>query len=587
MRTTDDTAGLVIDHPERITSYFKKELYPLTLVTLSGLVYNVGLTAGPWFEGQLVQRLLEVTTGQKAFADMLTLALLYLLTLLGVEGARAIKRFFVRRFANDVSRSMRHMLYNQILHQNRSEIQHQQTGTLMTKAVTDVDACAEGMRKFTTEVFDTGVALLSYLAMLFGYDWRLALISCAFIPGAYWLAEKLKKLIYRYNHAYKKSAGALAQDTLDLTQNALTYRVYGCESSRAERYENALTDYEKKAVAANLWENTPQPIYQLITLAGVVLILYLGGKNVAGSGWTAWNLAAFTTFLACFSKMAVKASKAAKLFNAVQKAQVSWKRIQPLMKPYVKAEAEPAAHIEPKALEVTNLCFAYPDGAEILHNVSFSAKPGEIIGVTGPVACGKSTLGKAFLCESPYRGSIRIGGAELRELSPVDRSHAVCYMGHDPELLTDTLAENVRLGGNAPIAPVLEAVSMAQEVAQMPDGANTTVGSGGVQLSGGQQARLALARLLYHGGNVLVLDDPFSAVDRPTEEAITAELRTWAKDSIVLLLSHRVGQFPTFDQVLWMEDGACTVGTHESLMPTCAGYAQIYRAQTAGGDLDA
>ena len=120
---------------------------------------------------------------------------------------------------------------------------------------------------------------------------------------------------------------------------------------------------------------------------------------------------------------------------------------------------------------------------------------------------------------------------------------------------------------------------MDQEVAAFPEGIHTFIGSGGVRLSGGQQARIALARTLYHHRPLLVLDDPFAAVDRKTEAEIYRNLRLWAKDRIVLLISHRLAMFPELDQVLWMEDGTVTAGTHEELLRTKVQYGRFVEAQ--------
>lgn len=195
-----------------------------------------------------------------------------------------------------------------------------------------MDDCAEGMRKFTTEIFDTGVALVGYVVMLFVYDWRLALLCMIFMPVSYVCAELMKKPVQRAGAAYKKAASALSAATLDRAKNAVTYRVYGCEDVREARYEKALTDYEKNAVRANVWQAALPPLYLVISNLSVPFILWFGAKNVLGTGWHAWDIAAFTTFLSCFAKMATKSSKAAKLFNAVQRAEVSWKRIKPMMK---------------------------------------------------------------------------------------------------------------------------------------------------------------------------------------------------------------------------------------------------------------
>lgn len=576
-----------VTEPDRILSYFKLELWPLALVTVSGILYNGGMLAGPYFEGLLAQRLLDIIKGYQDFYSMVRLAITYLVVILFVQLMRSIKRFYVRRFANNTSRNMRHMLYNSLVNMSKDELEQESLGTVMTKAIADVDTCVEGMRKFTTEVFDTGVVLVAYLSLLFFYDWRLALISCIFTPIAYFIAGRLKIRITRYNAEYKKSADALNNATMDRVSNAVTYRIYGSEPNRDIAYESHLKDYEKRAVSANIWESTMQPLYNIISMSGVVLVIYFGAKNVLGTGWASWNIAAFTTFLSAFAKMALKSSKAAKLFNSVQKAQVSWARIKPLMKEYVEPNTHSSLDFsQPAELVVSDLSLRWPGGSWILEDISFSAHPGQIIGVTGPIACGKSTLGKAFIGEVPYDGSIRVWERELSELSDYERSRLISYMGHESELMSDSIEENIRLGEQRDITPYLQAVCFDEEVAQMPHGSATSVGSSGIRLSGGQQARTALARTLYNAQQILILDDPFAAVDRVTEKEIFGNLRRLAKDKIVILISHRLYLFPSFDKVLFIDNGACVFSTHEELMQENGAYAKLYNAQAVGGEQD-
>ncbi|HCE15478.1 MAG TPA: ABC transporter ATP-binding protein, partial [Clostridiales bacterium] len=139
-----------------------------------------------------------------------------------------------------------------------------------------------------------------------------------------------------------------------------------------------------------------------------------------------------------------------------------------------------------------NLSFTYGD-APIFSGLSLTAHPGDIIGVTGPVACGKSTFGRVFLCEMPYGGSVRFGGKELSSFSPREISGMVGYLGHDPELSMDTIQNNVLCGSSQDVLPQLNAVVLTDEVLAMENGADTVVGSSGARLSGGQAQRLALA----------------------------------------------------------------------------------------------
>ena len=569
---------------DRISTYFKTEWKILVLITVSGLIYNLGLLAGPWFEGKMAGCLIDILGGSKAFSDMAVLVLAYMVSIAVVQSSRYLKRFYVRRFANNVNRSMKRVLYGSLIRKSRTELQEEGVGNVMTKAILDVDDCAEGMRKFTTEIFDTGVALMAYAGMLLFYDWKLALLSMIFPPISYFAAEKMKVVIQKSGAAYKKQSGALSDATLDRASNAITYRVFGREQERKEAYEENLSAYKRAAVRANIWNSSMPPIYKVVSMTGVLFILYFGGKNVLGVGWRAWDIAAFTTFISCFTKLSTKSSSAAKLFNAVHKAQVSWKRIKPLMKVEMKRgimedsehENQKVSGMSQSGLTVSHMGFFYPDGRQIFDDISFSAAPGQIIGITGPVACGKSTLGKVFLCEYPYDGSITWNGEELQEETAAKRAELIGYLGHDPELFNDTVEQNILMGDQKDARTYLKAVCFDEEVEAMEQGIETFVGSGGVRLSGGQAQRLALARTLCHKKKLLILDDPFSALDKKTEEQIFANLKGMAKDCVVLLISHRLYLFPQMDQVIWLNEGQAVIGSHQEVRDQVEEYRRLY-----------
>lgn len=569
---------------DRVSYYFKSEWHILLIITISGLIYNIGLLAGPWFEGRMTGCLVDILGGNAVFTDMLTLVICYVVSIAVVQISRYIKRFYVRRFSNNVNRNMKEVLYNSLVHKTRLQLHEEGAGDILTKAILDVDDCAEGMRKFTTEIFDTGVALTAYAGMLLFYDWRLALISMIFPPVSYILAEKMKVVVQKTGAEYKVQSGKLSAATLDRAGNAVTYRVYGCEQERKQAYEDNLSAYEHSAVRANIWGTAFPPIYRVISLAGVIFILYFGSRNVLGMGWKSWNIAALTTFVSCFAKLSEKSSHAAKLFNAVHKAQVSWKRIKPLMKYEEYKEADKKVKCD--NLDINGLTFAYPGSSNIFENVTLNAKKGDIIGITGAVASGKSTFGKVFLCEYPYNGSIKIDGDELDKLDDTRKAGLVAYLGHDPELFNDTVKNNILMGENADITPLLNAVCFEDEVNDMENGQNTVVGNTGVRLSGGQAQRLALARTLFHKKPLIILDDPFSALDKQTEEDVFNNMKKYTSDSIVILISHRLYLFPQMAKVVWIDNGKAEAGTHEEIMKKCPKYAALYNEQK-GGETDA
>lgn len=570
-----------IFRPDKIGSYFRIEWRPLAFVTLSGLLYNVGQLAMPWFEGRLARCLADILGGSQTAAAMITLVVAYLAVTLAVQVARFVKRFYVRRFANNANRRMKGVLYANLVRGSRASSEKEGVGELMTKAISDVDDCVEGMRKFTTEIFDTGVVLVGYVVMLFVYDWRLALLSMLFTPISYFCAAKMKKPVQRAGAAYKKATARLNGATLDRAENAVTYRVYGCEETREHVYEQALEDYEKTAVRSSVWQSALPPLYLAASCAGVLFILWFGAKNVLGTGWNTWDIAAFTTFLSCFTKLTVRSSKVAKLLNSVQKAEVSWKRIKPLM--ILPEPLEPIVVPPPEEVVIENLGFSY-DGEQIFSDLTITARPGDIIGVTGPVACGKSTFGRAFLCEKPYCGSIKFGNRELSALTPREIASTVGYLGHDPELSADTVKNNVLCGSEQDATTYLTDTELSGEVAAMENGEDTVIGNNGVRLSGGQAQRLALARTLAHPRPLMILDDPFSALDRRTEDAIFSNLREYAKEKVIFLISHRLYHFPQMQKVIFMENGKTFVGTHDELMQSERTYKKLYDSQTGGNE---
>ncbi len=559
-----------IAQPQKILSYFKKQKLLLVLITVFGIIYNVGLLAGPYYEGKLVQSLDDIIKGSKTFNDMLFIVICYLLVTFVVQGCRYLKRLKVREFANNINKDMKQILYHNLINKSTLELQSGDVGSIITKAVSDVDDCVEGMRKFTTEVFDTGVALISYVVMLLMYDYKLALLCLIFPPITYYIAEKMKKVVQSLNEKKKQANSKLNSATLERVDNEIIYRLFSVKEQADTRYDAVLNDYSQKAISAGSKSVVLPPLYQAIAMLGVIFIIYFGSKNVHNG---LWDIASFTTFLSCYSKLATKSSKAAKLFNSVQQAEVSWQRIKPLLNKIEDSEDNIISSVD--ELKVHDLSAYKDDGSLIYDGVSFSAHKGEIIGISGPVACGKTVLGKTFLNEKDYQGSILIDGKELRGYSEKDK--LISYLGHDLELLDASIKDNILLGKDDDVNKYLQYCALEDEI---------TKDDNVVELSGGQRQRVALARSLAHKRAILVLDDPFSALDKKTESKVFENLREVTRDNIVLLISHRLYLFEKVDKVLWIEDGKSYFSDHLTMLKENASYKMMFDKQMGGNDLD-
>ena len=554
---------------KNIWNYILKEKKYLFLITITGLIYNVGLLAGPYFEGQLAGCLVDISKNLKTANSMIQLSVIYICVILFVQFARFLKRYFVREFGNDINRNLKMDVYKHFVYDTSN---NENAGSIMTKAISDADACSEGIRKFTTEIFDTGIALISYIMMLVLYDAKLTCFVIIFPVISYLIANKLGPVVAKNAFNAKKSAERLNTSTLDRLHLAITSRNYGEESNMHEVYEKDLQDYEDKTVRSNILETSLKPLYEIISMTGIVFIIYFGSKRVVNN---LWDIAIFTTYISCFTKMAVKSSKAAKLFNAVQKAKVSWDRIYPIIEN--DHEVKYRKLVDVNTIEVSNLSYAYDDRI-IFSNVSFQAKKGDIIGITGEIASGKSTLGKVFLENSHYQGKILVNKKQLKD---IEKDYAVTsYMGHNLELFDDTIENNIKFGKEGNILPVLDIASMKEEVESFPDGIYTRLGEGGIKLSGGQQSRIALARTLYHARGIIVLDDPFSACDKNTEKEIYENIRREYKESIIFLISHRLSLFDQMNQILFIDNQSVEAGTHQELLKNNEKYKHLYFLQT-------
>lgn len=585
MKPMGELPAKTIKKPKELFSYWLAE-WPLGLaIALTGLLYNGGMLVSPYFEGRLV----DAIEGGASYSDVLLLLGIFILSMGIVLTSRALKRYTVRRFANNTSVSMRKILENNLLHGRFGE---KDVGTTLSKLIGDVDLVVEGMRKLTTELFDTVLMFVFYIAYLLLYDWELTLYALIPVFLAILLSFLLRHAIYKANSEARKTAGSLSHYTYDSFDNAMTYRLYGRDQAHEREYDALLGEYEKKNVRAQVLTDTMVPLSNLVALLGLIPIFLIVPSKIVLSAplsfaipdlmTSYWTLGALTSYLTTFVLMASKASKTAKLFGSIEKGLASWKRIKPLIEPY---EPYPESKVLAEDPELVLKDFSLKiDSKTLIGPLNLVAKKGQIIGLTGVVASGKSAFVSALNGKLPYEGSALLFGKELRDYTPEERAGTLLTMPHQNELFTSTIEENIAYGDSKSVQPFLKDVSFSEDMKDMPLQEKTMVGNEGLKLSGGQQERLALARSLYHIKPLLILDDPFASVDPKTEKAILGQLRERSKDSLVLLISHRLSAFKDLDQVVVFLPGESPeVGTEQELLAKSATYRSLHTLQSQGG----
>lgn len=549
-----------------VWTYIRKEIPLLTGITLSGLIYNIGLSAGPYFEGQLAQNLADILAGKSLPVIMAKTAVIYIVVIAVVQGSRFIKRLLVRYFANHINRNMKITLYCDLI----SDPMHTagvDAGGLLSRAVADVDDCVEGIRKFTTEVFDTGIVMITYTVMLALYDWKLTCIAMIFPPLAFLCADRMKKTVTTREKKARESRDNTNRVLLDRVSNALTYRRAGAQTQTRVMMENAFTEMECAQRTAVFFQQGVSPLYRGISLLGMIPV-FLYGTHLVFAG--TWNIAAFTAYVSCYTKLSTKASKSAALFNAVTKAKVSWNRICPYMK---QDEKKKETMTEADTMCVDVDCAGYENSEPILHDIHFSAGTGDLIGITGQVASGKSLLAGIMAGMIPCEGKVTVDGKDVR------RVKACAWCANRPEIFNDTIEHNITLGKDGNVDTVMHEVCLDEEMEK-----NKMAGEMGSELSGGQQARLALARALYSRLPVMILDDPFASVDTAMEKRILSVLKQKYSDRLIVIFSHRLDCFEQMDQVILLKDGSAVYGSHAQMLEEEDLYRSLVHHQKESDD---
>ena len=561
---------------QSLFSYIIKYHKQFIITAITGVVFNTAIVLGPIFQGKL----LDAAVSLKSVHSLILAGLQFIGITLSFQLARFLKRYYVRDMANEMSGDMRVSIMDSIFNTDLNTMEKQKVGDMMSTTIGDVDIVVEATRKTITEIFDTLVLMIAYLATLMFYDVRITLISTLPIPLVIILAQGMRKIVVSKSKAARTANSKTTTQIRKMISEINILRLYGREEAELQRLKSKLSIQAKSAAIANMLKNGLAPLYSSLATIGIIIVIALGGNQVIKGTWT---IGTFTAYISIFIALATRTTTAANVFNVQQGAKASWERVKGLIvntNPIPLCELD---RISPKEIIINNLSFKYPTSDKyVIHNLSLRVPAGSIIGITGSVGSGKSALGLALTGLYAYEGTISLDNSELRNLPYNQKLATITYMGHDPFLFSDTIENNITWGNtdSQKLDKVLTIASLKQDTSILENGIKTEVGENGRRVSGGQKQRISLARALYKDANIVILDDPFSAVDIHTEANIIQELRTNAEGRTIFIFSHRLQAFEFTDMVLVLDKGVIVQqGNHEQLAREEGIYSKIRASQ--------
>ncbi len=460
------------------------------------------------------------------------------------------------------------------------------TGELMSRVTHDVNALEQFLTHGASLTAVDLLRLLGTAGILFALEWRIALLTLLPVPI---LTVALRLFNQRVRPVYRRVRDRLGDINARLQDNIAGIRViqaFRREEEALRRFSEESKAYYRARVRGIRYWSTFFPAMRFIASLGTVLALAGGGFMVMQGELSVGTLVAV---LAYVTSLYEPIHRLTEIDNIIQQAIAAGERIFELLdqKPEIQ-DAPDAVDLETVQGHVVfeHVWFRYtPDGEEVLQDVSFEMRPGEVVALVGPSGAGKTSIAN-LICRfyDPIQGRITLDGHDLRQVKIASLRRHVAVVLQDTFLFNTTVRENLLCGKQDATEEELVAAAKAAYahdfIMALPQGYDTEIGERGVRLSGGQKQRLALARAILANPRILILDEATSSVDAEAEYLIQKALRQVLKGRTALVIAHRLSTIRDADKIIALEDGRVReVGDHQELLARGGLYSQLYQRQ--------
>lgn len=538
-------------HYDKITTYFKENWFIVLPMCITALLFNGLMCLIPLLEGQTINSL---KSGD--FNIVKYYVIIFFSLVIFIQLNRFGKRYLVRVFGNKISLRMRELSLQYLLAENMQYFDKVSAGDILNRNISDIYDTTEGIRKMTTEVFDTIVLLVGYMVSLFFLDVKIALWCLLFATLSIVSAQVMKRFVYKANKSYKEYLSIYKQDTLSILSNELNYRGLGVKQAYQDKYDYDLAILRKKSQKSLLFQSSLEPLYSIVAWIGVFFIIYLSGRNVING---IYEIGTFSAILTTYLLVAKKSAKVGKVFNAYQAFKISWKRCKGYL---VTKDVSQMKLIETNdILLLKDYSFSYPNGFHT-SKINLEISLGQRVGICGKVHSGKSSLLRGLTGIYSYEGTAQLGGIDIFDIEKI-KENLISYTSNQVMLFSDTIENNIALDRIGDVNKAIEASGLIEDIENM-GGKGAILSHSIANISGGQQKRLQLARAIYPSSKLLLLDDPFQSVHPAMAMNIVDHLIF--KDRIVLLVSNQKNILQKMNKIIFLDDEKAHIDTFENLM---------------------
>ena len=515
---------------------------------------------------------------------------LMVLTVLFMAVGGILGAYFSAKASISFTSDMRNDLFRKVQQFSFENIDDYSTGSLVTRLTNDVQQVQNVLMMGLRMALRAPGMFLGALIMAFMMNRQLAVIILIVIPLLLAAILLILKTAFPRFGEMQRRLDRLNSGIQESLTNVRVVKSFVREDHEIEKFSKLNDDLKESSLRALRIVIATMPVMMFAMNVTTLAVVWYGGNIIIAGKMPVGDLTAFTTYIV---QILMSLMMLSMVFLQSSRASASMKRINEIFDTEIGLNDDNAENKDKKVtegrVEFKNVSFGYSgeNGRKdlVLEGISFTAEPGQTIGIIGSTGSGKTSL--VQLIPRLYDvtgGEVLVDGVNVKEYSLKHLREGVSMVLQKNILFSGTIEENLRWGNeDAPMEDVIRFSESAQAdpfVKTFKNGYDTEMGQGGVNVSGGQKQRLCIARALLKHPKILILDDSTSAVDTATEAKIRESLYHDLKDTTKIIIAQRISSVQEADQILVLEDGKIIGhGTHEELLKTCEAYSEIYTTQ--------